>query len=510
MTDVRVRFAPSPTGPLHIGGVRTALYNYLFAKKMGGTMILRIEDTDQTRYVPGAEDYIIESLDWIGIKSEENPVVGGPYGPYRQSERKAMYGEYAQKLIDEGNAYYAFDTPEELDAMRERLKAGGVHTPQYNGLVRQQMENSLTLPADEVKAMIDGGEPYVVRLKVPLKDEIRLQDMVRDWVHVHSNTIDDKILLKSDGMPTYHLANVVDDHLMKITHVIRGEEWLPSAPLHVLLYRFLGWEDTMPQFAHLPLLLKPDGNGKLSKRDADKHGFPLYPMQWTDPKEGTVASGFRESGYLPEALLNFLAFLGWNPGTEQELFTFDELVDSFSIDRIQKGGAKFDIQKAQWYNQQYLKQLSNAELGQLLLEQLKTEGIEASPEKAEAIANNMKERITYTSDLWTEAKYFHIAPIEYDEKTVRKKWNETAVNGLKAFTSALASEGDLTPERAKEVFSKTLEDAGLGFGKVMPALRISLTGQAGGPDLMEIMAILGREEVIQRIETAITRLQENV
>ena len=506
--DVRVRFAPSPTGPLHIGGVRTALYNYLFAKKMGGTMILRIEDTDQTRYVPGAEEYIQKSLAWMGIVPDEGPEQDGPYGPYRQSDRKARYADYAQQLVDAGHAYYAFDTPEELDAMRERLKAARVHTPQYNGLTRMQMKNSLTLSEEEVKARMDAGEPYVIRLKVPLKEEVRLQDMVRDWVHVHSNTIDDKILLKSDGMPTYHLANVVDDHQMKITHVIRGEEWLPSAPLHVLLYRFLGWEDTMPTFAHLPLLLKPDGNGKLSKRDADKHGFPLYPLEWTDPETGNVASGFRESGYLPDALLNFLAFLGWNPGTEQELFTFDDLVDTFSIDRIQKGGAKFDIQKAQWFNQQYLKQRSNEELGDMLLERLKAEGIDCTSEKATLIANNMKERITYVQDLYEEAKYFHEAPAEYDEKTVKKKWNATAVQGLEAFVEALKAEDPATAERYKDVFSQVLEAAELGFGKVMPALRVSLTGQGGGPDLMEIMVILGRDEVVKRVETAIAQLPD--
>ncbi|MDQ3291300.1 MAG: glutamate--tRNA ligase, partial [Bacteroidota bacterium] len=331
--EVRVRFAPSPTGPLHIGGVRTALYNYLFAKKMGGKMLLRIEDTDQNRFVPGAEDYIFESLAWCGIKLDESPLTGGPHAPYRQSERKPMYMQYAMQLIEAGHAYYAFDTAEELDAMRERLKAAKVTTPQYNAITRNTMKNSLTLPEDEVKRRLESGEPYVIRLKVPRKEEIRLKDLIRGWVVVHSSAIDDKVLMKSDGMPTYHLANIVDDHLMEITHVIRGEEWLPSAPLHVLLYRYLGWESTMPEFAHLPLLLKPDGNGKLSKRDGDKLGFPVFPLQWIDPFTGEKSSGYRESGYLPEAFINFLAFLGWNPGTQQELFTMDELAEAFTIDR---------------------------------------------------------------------------------------------------------------------------------------------------------------------------------
>ena len=508
--DVRVRFAPSPTGALHIGGVRTALYNYLFARQLGGTMILRIEDTDQTRYVPGAEEYIMKSLKWIGIESDEDPIKGGPYAPYRQSERKDMYREYAQQLIDNDYAYYAFDTPEELDEMRERLKSARVHTPQYNGLTRMQMKNSLTLPEEDVKARLESGEPYVIRLKVPLKEEVRLKDLVRDWVHVHSSAIDDKILLKSDGMPTYHLANVVDDHLMKITHVIRGEEWLPSAPLHVLLYRYLGWEDTMPQFAHLPLLLKPDGNGKLSKRDAEKHGFPLYPLEWTDPESGNVADGFKEQGYLPDALINFLAFLGWNPGTEQEIFAFDDLVKAFSLDRIQKGGAKFDIQKAQWFNQQYLKERPEAELANILLARLEQEGITCSEEKALKIAANMKERITFSQDLYTEAKYFHEAPAEYDEKVTKKKWTAEAVGALQKFVSILEGENDLTATRAKDLFSGMLEDMGLGFGKVMPALRVSLTGAGGGPDLMEIIEILGRDEVISRIQIAIERLDDHV
>src|SRR5690554_3657719 len=384
--EVRARFAPSPTGALHIGGVRTALYNYLFAKKNQGKFLLRIEDTDQNRFVPGAEEYIKNSLEWLGIIPDESPWVEGPHGPYRQSERKPMYKQYALDLIEKGHAYYAFDTPEELDAMRERLTAARVVSPQYNSITRTQMKNSLTLPEDEVKARLASGEPYVIRIKIPRKEEVRLNDMIRGWVLVHSNSLDDKVLMKSDGMPTYHLANIVDDHLMGITHVIRGEEWLPSAPLHVLLYRYLGWEDTMPEFAHLPLLLKPDGNGKLSKRDAEKQGFPIFPLDWTDPVTGEKAIGFREAGYLPEALVNFLAFLGWNPGTEQELFTLDDLVGSFSLERINKAGARFDIQKAQWYNQQYLRRKSPENLAEYLLASLAHEGIDCPHEKAVAIA----------------------------------------------------------------------------------------------------------------------------
>src|SRR5690554_6869094 len=437
---VRVRFAPSPTGALHIGGVRTALYNYLFAKKHNGKFVLRIEDTDQNRFVPGAEDYIKDSLEWLGLIPDESPWTGGPDSPYRQSERKSIYMQYAMDLIEKGHAYYAFDTPEELEAMRERLAAARVVSPQYNSITRTQMKNSLTLPEDEVKERLASGEPYVIRIKVPRKEEIRLNDLIRGWVLVHSNTLDDKVLMKSDGMPTYHLANIVDDHLMGITHVIRGEEWLPSAPLHVLLYKYLGWEDTMPEFAHLPLLLKPDGNGKLSKRDAEKQGFPIFPLSWPDPTTGEVAVGFREAGYLPEALVNFLAFLGWNPGTEQELFTLDDLVGSFSLERINKAGARFDIQKAQWYNQQYLRRKSPEALAAYLLESLAAEGIECSREKAVAVAGLMQDRITFPREIWEQGKYFFRPPESYDEKVASKKWNEDAVKVISAFSEALGKE----------------------------------------------------------------------
>ena len=503
MKPVRVRFAPSPTGPLHIGGVRTALYNYLFAKQHGGTFILRIEDTDQTRFVAGAEEYIQEALDWCGIRPDEGVGVGGEYAPYRQSERKENYRQYAEQLVAAGHAYYAFDTPEELEAMRERLKEARVAQPQYNAISRMTMKNALTLAADEVQSRIEQGEPYVVRLKTPRKEEVRLEDSIRGWVMVQSSTLDDKILMKSDGMPTYHLANVVDDYLMKITHVIRGEEWLPSAPTHVLLYRYLGWEDAMPQFAHLPLLLNPDGNGKLSKRSGDRFGFPVYPTDWTDPVSGEVSPGFREAGYLPEAVVNFLALLGWNPGSEQELFTLDELVDAFSLERINKAGAKFDIEKAQWFNQQYLKEKSNEELAGCLQAQLQEEGMVSSDEKAQTVCDLMKERITFPQELWTNARYFYRAPQQYDEKTVNKKWTAEASDALGAYADALATESKpLRAEPAKSVLTEVLEQRGVKIGKVMPVLRLALTGESGGPDLMQIIEVVGRDETIQRIKRA--------
>lgn len=505
--NVRVRFAPSPTGALHIGGVRTALYNYLFARKHGGSMILRIEDTDQVRFVPGAEEYIKDALTWAGIQPDESPEKGGPYGPYRQSERKSLYQEYAQQLLDSGNAYYAFDTPEELDAMRERLKAAKVDSPQYNSITRMQMKNSLTLPEDEVKSRIESGNPYVIRLKVPRKEEVRLNDMVRGWVMVHSSAIDDKVLMKSDGMPTYHLANVVDDHLMKITHVIRGEEWLPSAPLHVLLYKFLGWEDTMPRFAHLPLLVKPDGSGKLSKRDALKHGFPIFPLNWSDPQSSELMKGFKEEGYLPEALVNFLAFLGWNPGTDQELYAFDELIETFSIERINKGGAKFDINKAKWFNQQYIKKKSSTELAEHLLSSLEANYISTSKEYAAKVCELMKERVVFLSDFWEEGKFFFQLPDSYDEKVVQKKWTEEAVDVLQEFSRQLDSQGELTAEKAHSLLNSVLEKKNVKMGRVMQAVRLAVTGKGGGPDLMEIIALLGTEQVQKRIANAISTLE---
>ena len=506
MREVRVRFAPSPTGALHIGGVRTALYNYLLARKNKGTMILRIEDTDQTRYVPGAENYIIQSLAWLGITIDEGVGVGGPHEPYRQSERKPMYRQYAQQLIDKGYAYYAFDTEEELDAMRERLKKAGVATPQYNSITRTQMRNSVTLPEEEVKALLEANTPYVVRLKVPRKEEIRLNDMIRGWVMVHSSQIDDKVLMKSDGMPTYHLANVVDDYLMKISHVIRGEEWLPSAPLHVLLYKYLGWENEMPQFAHLPLLLKPTGDGKLSKRDADQMGFPIFPLDWIDPATNEKATGFREAGYLPEALINFLAFLGWNPGTTQELFSLDELIEAFAVERIGKAGAKFDIQKAQWFNQQYLRAKSDDELQGYLLESLTKEGVACSKEKAAKVVSIMKERATFPKDLWEQGKFLFRAPTSFDEGVVAKKWKEDAVNVLSTFKAELAELGLFDASSAKVTLEKAAASHGLAIGKILQAVRLAITGAGGGPDLMMVMEILGKDEVISRIDYALKTL----
>ncbi|PSR57351.1 glutamate--tRNA ligase [Adhaeribacter arboris] len=505
--EVRVRFAPSPTGPLHIGGVRTALYNYLFAKKMGGKMLLRIEDTDQNRFVPGAENYIFESLAWCGIQLDESPLTGGPHAPYRQSERKPMYMQYALQLVEAGHAYYAFDTAEELDAMRERLKAAKVTTPQYNAITRNTMKNSLTLSEDEVKRRLESGEPYVIRLKVPRKEEVRLKDLIRGWVVVHSSAIDDKVLMKSDGMPTYHLANIVDDHLMEITHVIRGEEWLPSAPLHVLLYRYLGWESTMPEFAHLPLLLKPDGNGKLSKRDGDKLGFPVFPLQWVDPFTGEKSSGYRESGYLPEAFINFLAFLGWNPGTQQELFTMDELAEAFTIDRIGKSGTRFDINKARWFNEQYLRAKPDDELAQYLIMALTEHNIECSLDKAIKISSVMKERVTFPQDFWREASYFFVAPEQYNEQVASKKWNSGVATVFEYFKNQLPSVTDFTADNVKALLTQVLEQHGKKIGQVMQALRLAITGLEAGPDLMAIIEVIGPDETTTRIEAAIAKLQ---
>ncbi|KOF02589.1 glutamyl-tRNA synthetase [Roseivirga seohaensis subsp. aquiponti] len=500
--SVRVRFAPSPTGALHIGGVRTALYNYLFAKKNEGKFIIRIEDTDQNRYVEGAEDYILKSLEWCGIIPDEGPQTGGDFGPYRQSDRKSLYKEYADRLIAEGKAYYAFDTPEELDEMRERLKEARMANPQYNAISRNQMKNSLTMSAEEVEQRLASDEPYVIRFKMPKNDDVRFKDVVRDWVVVNTTTLDDKVLMKSDGMPTYHLANIVDDHLMEITHVIRGEEWLPSAPLHVLLYEAFGWE--APQFAHLPLLLKPDGNGKLSKRAADQLGFPIFPMNWSDPVTGELSKGFKESGYLPEACMNFLALLGWNPGTEQEMFTMDQLISEFSLERINKSGAKFDIEKAKWFNQQYLKNKLNDELAQMLKEE---SNVDADMELLSAIAGSMKERITFVSDILENGEFFFSAPSTYDEKTVNKKWTAEAVKKLAEFANEIAKLEMVSPEEAKEKFVAVLATDDTPLGKVMPALRLALTGAGGGPDLMEIISILGTAETVSRINTAIESLK---
>jgi glutamyl-tRNA synthetase len=505
MREVRVRFAPSPTGALHIGGVRTALYNYLLARKHKGTMILRIEDTDQNRYVPGAEDYILKSLEWAGIKIDEGVGVGGPHAPYRQSERKHLYLEYAMTLIKNENAYYAFDSEAELEQLRKQ--SGNF---QYSSASRMGLKNSLTIPPEEVKTKIDSGEHYVIRLKVPANEKVKLNDLIRGEVEVDSSQIDDKVLMKSDGMPTYHLANVVDDYLMKISHVIRGEEWLPSAPLHVLLYRFLGWENSMPQFAHLPLLLKPDGNGKLSKRDADKMGFPIFPLNWTDPEKGELTMGYKESGYLPDALINFLAFLGWNPGTTQELFSMDQLIEAFTIERIGKAGARFDIHKAQWFNQQYLKSKTSEELSVYLFDELKKENIQCSHETAIKICEVMKERITFPKDLWEHGKFFFFAPKVFDEQVIAKKWNEDAVKTLSGFRDAIKSLEPFTAEASKETLEKVTAFLGIQMGQILQILRVTITGGASGPDLMMTMEIIGKNETINRIEFALNTLKVKV
>lgn len=506
MSKVNVRFAPSPTGALHIGGVRTALFNYLFAKANKGNFILRIEDTDQTRFVNGAEEYIKSSLEWLGIRADEGPDTGGPNGPYRQSERKTHYQKYVDQLLADGNAYYAFDTPQELEDMRDRLKSKRILNPQYDTLTRSSMRNSLTLPADEVATLIRDKVPYVVRVKVPEKEEIRLQDLIRGWVKVNTDVMDDKVLIKSDGMPTYHLANVVDDHLMQITHVIRGEEWLPSAPLHVLLYQMLGFDP--PQFAHLPLILKPDGNGKLSKRAADKAGIPIFPLNWTNPETGETSLGFKELGFLPEAMLNFLAFLGWNPGTEKELFSHQELIESFKIERINKAGTKFDFEKAKWFNQQYIKATPNPVFADQLTKDLQTHGIQLNASRAHQLVDLFKERITYPHELVTKSLALLTQPSEFDEKVARKKWDEEAENALTFFINEIQSKEAISPAEAKDAFWHTLEREGLNPGKYMQILRLTLTGEGSGPDLMSIISLLGPFESSERIKQSMQWLSD--
>ncbi|MHA8054078.1 glutamate--tRNA ligase [Aquirufa sp. OSTEICH-129A] len=491
--SVRVRFAPSPTGPLHIGGVRTALYNFLLARKLGGTFILRIEDTDQARFVPGAEAYILESLAWLGISPDEGIGAGGPHEPYRQSERKDIYKSYADELINSGKAYYAFDTSEELDAMRTTFESQG-SAFQYNAVTRVKLRNSLSLSKEEVDQLLANNTPYVIRLKVPAKGEIRFQDTIRDWVHVHTSSIDDKVLMKSDGMPTYHLANVVDDHIMQITHVIRGEEWLPSAPLHILLYQAFGWNP--PQFAHLPLLLKPEGNGKLSKRDADLGGFPVFPLEWTDPQTGAISKGFKQEGYLPEATLNFLAFLGWNPGTEQELFSLDELIAAFSLERINKAGAKFDVKKAQWFNEQYLKQHSAQELASTYLPSI-------DAEKAEAFVHLFLDRITFPQELERLVQEFSEFPVTYDEAVLSSKWNAETKQALELILGTLPTCEHWNAEDIKACIQLCLEQAGIKMGKVMQLFRVAMSGKGAGPDLMISLELWGKEQVLARLNKAL-------
>lgn len=511
---VRVRFAPSPTGPLHMGGVRTALYNYLFAKKNNGDFLLRIEDTDQNRYVKGAEDYIRESLEWCGIIPDEGQGYGGDLGPYRQSERKELgfYKEHAEKLVADGKAYYAFDTAEELEKMREDLKKAGVAAPQYNAISRGRMKNALTLPADEVQQRIESGEPYVIRVKIPRNEEVKFEDVIRGWVMVHSSNLDDKVLFKSDGMPTYHLANIIDDYMMGITHVIRGEEWLPSAPLHVLLYEYLGFADKMPSFAHLPLLLKPDGNGKLSKRDGDRLGFPVFPLEWKDPETNEVSSGYREKGYFPEAFINILSLLGWNPGTNQEVFSMQELINSFSLERVGKAGAKYDPEKARWFNQQYLKEKDNLTIAKALLE--RTDLQESAREKGESylaeVCGLMKERAVFLKDIPIEGYYLFEAPNSYDEKTIQKKWKDDTSELMNEWKSILASisEKEFTSEKVEAELKAFIEAKEVGFGAVLPPFRLLLSGTGMGPSIFAIAELLGQEECVKRMSDSMQAIQK--
>ncbi|HET8735667.1 MAG TPA: glutamate--tRNA ligase [Pricia sp.] len=507
--NVRVRFAPSPTGPLHIGGVRTALFNYLFAKKHGGDFILRIEDTDQKRYVEGAERYIIEALDWCGIPFDEGPGREGNYGPYRQSERKHLYEKYARELVANGKAYYAFDTAERLDYHRKNHEAKG-KTFIYNWHNRLKLDNSLSLLPEEVQKRMDEGDDYVIRFLTPPDETLRLKDSIRGTIEIDTNTLDDKVLFKSDGMPTYHLANIVDDHLMEISHVIRGEEWLPSLALHQQLYDAFGWE--APEFAHLPLILKPGGPGKLSKRDAEKGGFPIFPLSWKD------SVGYREAGYFPEAVVNFLAFLGWNPGTEQEIHSLQELVEDFSLARVNKSGARFDPEKTVWYNHQYLQQKEEGALAQLFMPILKDHvdfGVDTSPhilqadsglENIEKVVTLIKERADFVSDFWDLSKYFFVAPTSYNEKAVKKQWKEGAPEVLNRLVSVLGTIHDFSSETLESRVKQWISDQDLSFGKVMPPLRLVIVGDMKGPHLFDIMGLIGKEESIGRIQKALRML----
>ncbi len=501
---VRVRFAPSPTGPLHIGGVRTALYNYLFAKQHQGDFILRIEDTDSNRFVPGAEAYIEESLTWLGLNFDEGVSVGGSYGPYKQSERKEIYKKYVDQLLEANLAYIAFDTPEELEAKRTAIS-----NFQYDASTRLQMRNSLTLADEEVKSLIESGNQYVVRFKIEPNEDVVVNDAIRGEVKINSSVLDDKVLYKSaDNLPTYHLANIVDDHLMEITHVIRGEEWLPSAPLHVLLYRAFGWTDTMPTFAHLPLLLKPEGNGKLSKRDGDRLGFPVFPLEWKDPKTGEISSGYRESGYLPEAVINFLALLGWNPGNDEEIMSIDDMVRLFSLEKCSKSGAKFDFEKAKWFNHQYIMKKSNAEIAQLFLPVLKEKGIEHPSVDVEKVVGLVKDRVSFVKDLWEQTSFFFVAPTSYDEKTVKKRWKEDSPAQMKELEQVLADLNDFSAENQEKVVMAWIESKGYHMGNIMNAFRLAIVGEGKGPHMFDITALIGKQETINRLEKAIATIEK--
>jgi glutamyl-tRNA synthetase len=499
--NVRVRFAPSPTGPLHIGGVRTALFNYLFAKKQKGTFVLRIEDTDQTRYVTGAENYIIESLHWCGINIDEGVVTGGEHTPYRQSERKPIYQKYADQLVNAGKAYYAFDTPEELEQIRQEFEKDG-KTFAYDITSRMSMKNSISLPPEDVDELLATGVPYVIRFQVPEDVEVVMEDMVRGTVKVHSSTVDDKILFKADGLPTYHLANVVDDYLMKITHVIRGEEWLPSLPLHVLLYKAFEWEPEMPVFAHLPLILKPTGKGKLSKRDGDKMGFPVFPLKWKSP-EGEIYAGFREDGYFPEAVVNLLALLGWNPGNDEELFTMDELIQLFELDRVGKSGSRFDPEKAKWFNHQYLQKKEDDKLAKELEIILKANGVEKDIGFIKKVAGLLKERASFVKDIWHQGYYFFKAPDDYDKKTVKKRWKQETPKYINDVRHILANTEPFDAPTTEEAVKHYIESNELSFGAIMNPLRLTIVGAPQGPHLFDILEVIGKEETVFRIDKAL-------
>lgn len=500
---VRVRFAPSPTGPLHIGGVRTALYNYLFAKKYEGDLILRIEDTDSHRFVPGAENYIIESFKWLGITFDEGVGIGGPYGPYHQSERKSIYKQYVDYLLAKDRAYVAFDTPQELEAKRS-----AVANFQYDASTRKDMRNSLTLSKNECASLIADGTPYVVRIKIEPGEDIIVNDLIRGKVVINSSVLDDKVLYKSfDSLPTYHLANIVDDHLMKITHVIRGEEWLPSAPLHVLLYRYLDWEASMPAFAHLPLLLKPEGNGKLSKRDGDRLGFPVFPLEWKDPKSGETSAGYRESGYFPEALLNFLALLGWNPGNNQEILSLQELIKLFSFEHCSKSGAKFDYEKGKWFNHQYLLQKTDEEITDLFIPVLLENGISTERDYVQRVVALMKERVSFVRDLWEQTSFFFVAPDHYDEKAVKKRWKSDSGKQLLELIDFLSELNDFSALATEEPVKNWIEKKGYSLGGVMNAFRLALVGELKGPHIFEIMELLGKDECVERTYRAVKTLE---
>lgn len=503
---VRVRFAPSPTGPLHIGGVRTALYNYLFARRNGGDMILRIEDTDSQRFVPGAEEYINEALEWLGIKIDEGVKEGGAYGPYKQSERRDIYREHVKMLLDNGKAYIAFDTPAELETARNTIP-----NFQYDASTRMNMRNSLTLGEEETKRLIDEGHPYVVRFKIEPGVDVAVNDLIRGTVVINSSVLDDKVLYKSaDDLPTYHLANIVDDHLMLVSHVIRGEEWLPSAPLHVLLYEAFGWADTMPQFVHLPLLLKPDGKGKLSKRDGDRLGFPVFPLEWHDPKSGDVSAGYRENGYLPEAVINFLALLGWNPGDDTEIMSMDELIARFGFDHCSKAGAKFDFEKGKWFNHKYLQEISDMELAQMFKPVMEKNGVEPSAFDDNYIARAVglvKSRINFVSDLWLHAKFFFVEPVEYEAKSVRKRWSADMPRIMGELIEVLEGLDDFSSNAAEPVVLEWIASKGYHLGNVMNAFRLAVVGECKGPHMFDITELLGVNETVRRVKLAIDRIE---